>query len=160
MPTPFTWIYLIHDLFTDWHKIGQSDDPKARLRELTRKPSTILPIPNDFVLKEAWFCPASKEAEFHKQFSHLRKRGEWFALSEDEIDVIESDLYKHERLISSDSKYVEELAVFTAEVMNSHMFYARGVEAFLRAGIRQTGDPFMFAKQLTTSLPSQKWYHE
>lgn len=81
MPVPYTWIYLIRDIDTDYYKIGKSDDPARRLAELIKQ-ATLQSTPNNYELLAAWLCPESKERELHKRFKDigLHIRGEWFDL--------------------------------------------------------------------------------
>jgi len=84
MPIPYTWVYLIHDEFTNLYKIGKSDAPEDRLKTLL-KADTIRAAPPLYTLVEAWLCPEHTERNLHIRFSELRERGEWFRLGEDEL---------------------------------------------------------------------------
>lgn len=69
--------------FADYRKIGWTSDLPARLVDLEKnlpKPLTILHS-----------RPGSKADEWalHKQFSHLRLRGEWFRVVPELLDFIE-----------------------------------------------------------------------
>lgn len=79
-----TWIYLIKDLFTGYYKIGYSNYPIKRLVKL-RKQDTLMPLPNDFILGEAWIGNTNDEANLHKLFREKRIRGEWFKLGCEEL---------------------------------------------------------------------------
>lgn len=83
MSIPFTWVYLIYDPFTDYYKIGKSDAPETRLKQLCNPSSygTIPAAPTNYQLLEAWLCPEQTEAELHEYFASVRERGEWFELS-------------------------------------------------------------------------------
>lgn len=63
-------------------KIGHSTNPKARAQDLTRHT----------VLKLLATEPggAERERELHKQFAHLRIKGEWFYLKPEILDYIRS----------------------------------------------------------------------
>ncbi len=164
MSIPFTWVYLIHDPHTGLYKIGQSDNPKARLRELTKRPSTILPTPNDFTIYEAWFCPATKEHEYHKRFASKRKRGEWFELDADAINVIEYDLYDCKRWTKDNqaSLMEQDMAETMADLLNSSMHYANGLGMFWRLMAARSGSvcpAFMPTKLLTTQLPQAECFY-
>ncbi len=93
-----TWIYLIKDNFTGFHKIGFSNDPQKRVKDL-RKQKTLLPMPNDFELVEAWLATTEHEKHLHDHFKDFRKRGEWFDISGEEIDwLYEEFFYFHKTL--------------------------------------------------------------
>lgn len=82
MSIPFTWVYLIHDPFTDLYKIGKSDNPQARLKQLCNPTGygTIPAAPTDYHLMEAWLCPEETEGRLHQTFAEVCVRGEWFDL--------------------------------------------------------------------------------
>jgi hypothetical protein len=75
-----TWVYLIQDTFTGYYKIGFTGDPLRRLKEL-RTQKTLLPVPSDFLLVEAWQADKSNEKELHTYFAANNIRGEWFELA-------------------------------------------------------------------------------
>lgn len=79
-----TYIYLIKDRRTGYIKIGYSQDPHSRLKQLTKQ-STLLPEPNEFEFVFVWEDYANKETTLHRKFADRRKRGEWFNL--DEVDI-------------------------------------------------------------------------
>lgn len=80
MSIPFTWIYLIHDPHTQLYKIGKSDNPDMRIKQLCSPSSygTIPAAPTEYQLIEAWLAPEAMERELHEAFSDIRVRGEWF----------------------------------------------------------------------------------
>lgn len=80
MSIPFTWIYLIHDPHTQLYKIGKSDNPAMRIKQLCSPSSygTIPAAPTEYQLIEAWLAPEAMERELHEAFSDIRVRGEWF----------------------------------------------------------------------------------
>lgn len=82
MSIPFTWIYLIYDPYTRLFKIGKSDNPNERVKQLSNPKAygTIPAAPTDYWLVEAWLCPESREAELHEDYRDYRIRGEWFDL--------------------------------------------------------------------------------
>lgn len=100
-----TWIYLIKDNATGFYKIGFSQDPLKRLKNLCRQP-TLLPTPNDFVLVEAWLDDTSCEAKLHEMFKEQRVRGEWFNLSETEVAQIEFYFYEAPKFSTGESEKV------------------------------------------------------
>ena len=80
MPIPYTWIYLIHDPFTGYYKIGKSDNPDARIRQLCSPSNygTKPAAPTDYILLEAWLAPETSERELHSHYEESRINGEWF----------------------------------------------------------------------------------
>ena len=80
MSIPFTWIYLIHDPHTRLYKIGKSDNPDQRIKQLCNPSSygTIPAAPTEYELIEAWLAPEQAEREIHAAFADARVRGEWF----------------------------------------------------------------------------------
>jgi hypothetical protein len=83
----FTYIYLIRDIDSGLTKIGRSDSPQKRLQTLTRQP-TLLPKPHNFQLLCESRMHYSLEDELHQIFSERRVRGEWFDLTEQDIENI------------------------------------------------------------------------
>lgn len=83
----YTYIYLIKDTQTNYTKIGRSDSPYMRLKNLIRQ-DTLMPNPNDFFLLCCWQDYPEKERELHREYESNRKRGEWFDLSESDIKKI------------------------------------------------------------------------
>lgn len=83
MSIPFTWVYLIHDPYTDLFKIGKSDRPDERHKQLCNPKSygTIPAAPTDYELIEAWLVHESSEGQLHELFAACRVRGEWFNLT-------------------------------------------------------------------------------
>lgn len=93
-----TWIYLIKDERTNYTKIGWTTDVQRRLRQLHREP-VLLPEPHKFTLIQAWKAPRKIEVELHREYSAQRVRGEWFDLSEQDIEDIEEWFYwEYDRL--------------------------------------------------------------
>ena len=82
VPVEKTKTYLMLDANTGYTKIGRSKDPKARERTLqSEKPSiTLFAICDDLV-----------ESEIHKYYEKKRVRGEWFDLSDEDIENIMID---------------------------------------------------------------------
>ena len=97
MSIPFTYVYLIYDPHTGLYKIGQSDDPEKRLKQLCN-PGTVMAAPSEYELKQAWLCPPSIEKEFHQEFAEYRVRGEWFDLPYDRIIRLYDALSWYRRL--------------------------------------------------------------
>jgi hypothetical protein len=90
----FTCIYLIRDHDTGYTKIGRSDDPERRMKQITRQ-DTLLPRPNNFSMLRAWDDYPYMEKLLHKEFADKRKRGEWFELSDEDIKRLQElcDIY-------------------------------------------------------------------
>jgi hypothetical protein len=108
---PYTWIYLIYDPFTELYKIGKADDVHKRLKQL-RSPSnygTIPAAPTEYQIYEAWLCPEATEKELHHYYENFCARGEWFDLTEEEIEEIEERLDIYPRLCSETPKRVAQL---------------------------------------------------
>lgn len=82
MSIPFTWVYLIYDPFTRLFKIGRSDNPEARYKQLVNPSNygTIPAAPCEYELLEAWLCVDNIEQKLHCEFAEWRVRGEWFDL--------------------------------------------------------------------------------
>lgn len=77
--------YLIKDKMTGYYKIGRSVDPERRLSDLSiANPSISLHM---VIFDDV-------ELTLHKKYSSFRRIGEWFRLSEKEIEEIKTD-YKH-----------------------------------------------------------------
>jgi hypothetical protein len=93
MSIPFTWIYLIHDPFTGLYKIGKSDNPEVRLKQLC-SPSggTIAAAPSDYQLVDAWLAPEETEDYLHEMFADARVRGEWFTLLDKECGQLRREM--------------------------------------------------------------------
>jgi hypothetical protein len=70
------------------YKIGKSKN----LRERTRMFGVKLPFPIEVVLT-GWYEDYSEaEIRFHQQFAHKRLEGEWFDLSQTDLDVLGREL--------------------------------------------------------------------
>lgn len=85
MSIPFTWVYLIYDPYTRLFKIGRSDNPAARLKQLQNQSSygTVAAAPcADYQLLEAWLCAEVVEKMLHDELAGVRVRGEWFDIYE------------------------------------------------------------------------------
>jgi hypothetical protein len=82
-PTVRGWIYLI-EAENGLYKIGRSDDIEKRFGDLVNQS----PVP--LWLNHTIFCSNYARAEtwLHHQFKQKRHHGEWFRLSEDEVEWI------------------------------------------------------------------------
>jgi hypothetical protein len=79
-PKP-TFIYLMLDENTGHHKIGKSIKPSYREKTLQSEKSSI-------VLISTWNGTDADEISLHKLFHQKRVRGEWFALTDSDIEQI------------------------------------------------------------------------
>jgi hypothetical protein len=76
-----TYLYLMRDNRTNDVKIGHGKIPVYREKTLqSEKP--------DIDLIVAWRGTAPEEKKLHEEFSNKRKRGEWFTLTEDDVENI------------------------------------------------------------------------
>jgi hypothetical protein len=76
------YLYAIKDTVTGLIKLGYSSDPRARLRELQVGSSS----PLHLLYYESVESSNARllESQLHRDFAHLRVRGEWFRLSDSE----------------------------------------------------------------------------
>lgn len=79
-----TYVYLIRDQDTGYIKIGRSDNPKQRLKELLRQ-VTLLPKANRFTLEFAESAYWYVEKALHRRYAEHRVRGEWFDLNDTHV---------------------------------------------------------------------------
>jgi hypothetical protein len=73
------YIYLMRDDRSGFVKIGFSQDPIRRLKQITHE-STLLPEPLNFRLVDAFRGTQKEEQRLHQVFAQYRVRGEWFDL--------------------------------------------------------------------------------
>ncbi len=67
------------------YKIGRSSSPKIRISAITK---AVAPFEIK-TIHTAWYPDYyAAETELHKRFAHLRKRGEWFALSPEDVMAV------------------------------------------------------------------------
>lgn len=78
-PKSITKTYLMKDEATGQTKIGKSKVPQRRERTLQAEKPTISLL---------YVCDCDVENELHKQYADKRTRGEWFTLTEDDINYI------------------------------------------------------------------------
>lgn len=96
-------VYLIKAESSNY-KIGTSKHPSKRVKQLQTGNEETLELINSFESKYASLI----ETTLHRQFSHLKKCGEWFDLSlEDEINFIENckKLEKNFSLLDNDENF-------------------------------------------------------
>jgi len=80
-------VYLIHDPDSGYYKIGYASCARKRLIKLLKQ-DPLLPYPFQFVLVDKWYVVQSLEKELHERYRHLRVRGEWFALTDTDVNEI------------------------------------------------------------------------
>jgi hypothetical protein len=95
-----TWVYLMKDLRSGFIKIGESVNPQYRERTLQAEQPLI-------ELIEAWAGTSSDEKALHKIFAEKRIRGEWFNLSEEDLENIRFDFFDRQRYSTGTSEYSE-----------------------------------------------------
>lgn len=76
-----SFIYLMYDEHSNFFKIGISKKPEVREKTLQSEKPTI-------VLKQKWIGDMTDEKFLHTYFKDKRIRGEWFSLTNDDIDFI------------------------------------------------------------------------
>lgn len=77
------YIYLIKGDNTDWYKIGQSKRPDIRINQL----GTQGPFKSTLIHMHKVPDMDSIEQEWHKMFSGKREHGEWFTLSQEDVET-------------------------------------------------------------------------
>jgi hypothetical protein len=93
-PRKPTFIYLVLDERTGCIKIGQSKNPSARERTLQSENlqnTMIFSSPGD----------AELELELHKEYEKFRVRGEWFKLTEDQVENIKKRILDSDRALEA-----------------------------------------------------------
>ena len=66
------------------YKIGYTSDPFARVRNI----QSVSPVPVELILAHTSSRAKEIETELHKKFDKKRARGEWFLLTEDDVEFI------------------------------------------------------------------------
>ena len=155
MSIPFTWVYLIHDPFTGLYKIGRSDNPEKRFKDLCRQ-ETKLAAPSDYELLEAWLAPDETEVFLHRTFARLRVRGEWFKLGVDEWEELHGYLDSYQRLYGLVSQAEENLK----DQLEYARWELRGLESHI-AHVHNRLHPIVILQQIHGTAPKQlmpsKW---
>ena len=82
-----TYVYLMHHGLSNVWKIGRSSDPNRRERTLQH---------DDPMITLEWSVPALGRFEtwLHDRFSDLRLRGEWFKLTDKDVEWIKNNALK------------------------------------------------------------------
>ena len=82
-PTPAEYVYLIHHPESGAYKIGRSVNPSQRLVQLAPQSAGLVLVETIPTPDAVWL-----ERALHLSFAHRRVKGEWFALSDDDVAVI------------------------------------------------------------------------
>lgn len=80
--TATAYVYLVHHPESGAYKIGRSADPRTRLAQLAPKSACLELVATIMTTDSVWL-----ERAMHLTFAHRRIRGEWFALSDDDVAV-------------------------------------------------------------------------
>ena len=84
------YVYLMHDTANNYYKIGISNKPKYRERTLqSEKPTIEMIISKKFPIRK---IAESFEKALHETYSAQRVRGEWFQLTEKDVENIKLSL--------------------------------------------------------------------
>jgi hypothetical protein len=78
------YVYLFHNEVTNLHKIGFSSHPMKRFRTIMIKRKQLMSIEHLIPTPD----PEQREAELHFMFRDKNIEGEWFDLSEDDLQDI------------------------------------------------------------------------
>lgn len=88
IPQKKTKIYLMRHGVNGLVKIGKSINPSLREKTLQAEDPMI-----EKIFHSNWVSP-HVERDLHRKFSHLRVRGEWFSLSQEDIASIKASFKK------------------------------------------------------------------
>lgn len=75
------FVYIMYNRRNGYFKIGKSVDPEYREKTLQAEEP-------DIILIDKWEAASHIETTLHGKFKEKRKRGEWFALTDDDITII------------------------------------------------------------------------
>lgn len=78
-------VYLIKDDESGFYKIGYAKCARKRLKALLKQ-EPLLPKPFQFWLVNKWYVPQSFETRLHERFADRRIRGEWFELTDADVE--------------------------------------------------------------------------
>ena len=82
------YLYFIKAKGTDFYKIGISDNPESRLKQL----QTGNPVQLELVSSIYCLYPKDRESELHSALSELNENGEWFSIKDDDVkELIEQE---------------------------------------------------------------------
>jgi hypothetical protein len=79
------WIYVIGNREYGWYKVGRTINLRQRLDTLL-----LLPFPLEIVTTLRTANPPQSERTLHKIFAESRINGEWFALSDTDLNWLRS----------------------------------------------------------------------
>jgi hypothetical protein len=102
-----TNVYLIQKEQSNVYKIGFSNKPKRRLAELQTANDEKLEIKKTVPVKNGFLV----ERLLHASFADSRKEGEWFVLSESEVNSFSDKAKKFDdnfELVKSHNTYYQE----------------------------------------------------
>ncbi|HBD25354.1 GIY-YIG nuclease family protein [Flavobacterium sp.] len=86
----FCFVYLMHDTSNGYYKIGISNSPEYRERTLqSEKPTIEMIASKKFPIRK---IAESIEKALHSTYSEKRLRGEWFELSDNDVEHIKETL--------------------------------------------------------------------
>lgn len=88
MSDQLTYVYAMRNERNGYIKIGRSISPQYRERTLQSEEPEV-------TLLFAYVCRADAETMCHAEFSEYRLRGEWFALPDELVVVLEEMLQEH-----------------------------------------------------------------
>lgn len=75
------YVYIMFNKHNKYHKIGRSIKPEYREKTLQGQEP-------DVELVEKWIASAEVERTLHRKYKEKRKRGEWFDLTENDVEEI------------------------------------------------------------------------
>ena len=89
------FLYAIRDSQSNYIKLGYSADPIQRVRELQTGSSGALCLVHHAPIRKDRARPV--EQQLHRDLNHLRERGEWFKLTENEArELIDFAIIRYE----------------------------------------------------------------
>lgn len=101
------YVYFLRETFTNTIKIGKSGSVADRISALSAQ----LPfeVKEEFIIKTNF--QDQLEYLFHQIFDHKRVKGEWFALSDEDVHLVKSGDYNTliDRLDASDKESAKNL---------------------------------------------------
>lgn len=84
--TPAGFVYLLHRPLDGLYKIGRSNDPERRVREI----ETAAAAKTYLVHKAYCDHPAAAESDLHQRYADFRATGLWFDLPDDAVEEIKA----------------------------------------------------------------------
>ena len=83
-----SYMYVMHMKNTEFYKIGISDDPERRLKQLQGQ--TNMPGKIEITHSKLFNDAKQYESYFHDLFSSRRANGEWFRLTKDDLYILKN----------------------------------------------------------------------